>query len=194
MKFRLRKPLAILSCAAAGVITLSACNFGSTLLGKPQKVVPASHGELIADEFVAFTQKEETFAAKLAACTYENYDGGENFTVSPISVYTALSLAAECAAGDTRDEILSALSVTHTELKKNISTLYRSLANDVRDGLTILDMTNSKWVDESTQVNKSCIDALSNDYYCYSYLANFKKDNAAANGAVRRFVKTGRAD
>lgn len=189
MKFRLRKPLAILSCAAAGLITLSACNFGSTLLGKPQKVVPASHGELIADEFVAFTQKEETFAAKLAACTYENYDGGENFTVSPISVYTALSLAAECAAGDTRDEILSALSVTHTELKKNISTLYRSLANDVRDGLTILDMTNSIWVDESTQVNKSCIDALSNDYYCYSYSANFKKDNAAANGAVRRFVK-----
>lgn len=95
MKFRLRKPLAILSCAAASVITLSACNFGSTLLGKPQKVVPASHGELIADEFVAFTQKEETFAAKLAACTYENYDGGGNFTVSPISVYTALSLAVD---------------------------------------------------------------------------------------------------
>ena len=91
MKFRLRKPLAILSCAAAGVITLSACNFGSTLLGKPQKVVPASHGELVADEFVAFTQKEETFAAKLAACTYENYDGGEFYSIADKRLHRAFA-------------------------------------------------------------------------------------------------------
>ncbi|MDE7162718.1 MAG: hypothetical protein K2O44_01390 [Clostridia bacterium] len=194
MKF---KKLALCACSVVCALSFAACGTPeaagkSTQLGKPQNVAPLKYEELENDGFVKFKDKTEQFAAKFAAAAYEEYQSEENFTVSPVSVFMALSLAAECAEGDTRAELLSALGVSYEELQANFPVLYRSLESEIKnDGkiTSVLDLTNSIWVNEGTPVNQPCIDRLSNVYYAYSYSADFKNDNQSANAAIRSFVK-----
>lgn len=192
MKTKLK---AITAFISAGLCALSFTACGvvgkSTLLGEPKAVENVEYSALKTDDYLAYKSSVEKFAADFTAQTYADYKKQDNFTVSPISVYMALSLAAECAAGDTRGEILDALGVTHEQLKTHFSTLYRSLEveHKVGDGITgMLDLTNSIWVNEGMQVKQPCIESLSNDYYAYSYSADFAHSNAEANQAVRDFV------
>ncbi|MDE6868154.1 MAG: hypothetical protein K2J83_03315 [Clostridia bacterium] len=195
MKIRF-KALASCACTVLCALSFTACGKGtegkSTLLGKPETITPVSYEQFNSENYLNFKAAAENFAATFAEYTYADYDKADNFAVSPVSVYMALSLAAECAAGETRNEILNALGVSYSELKENISLLYRSLAigrgvnSEIVGRLTL---TNSIWVNEDTPVKQPCIDALSDYYYCYSYAADFANDNAAANQAVRDFVK-----
>ncbi|MDE5549064.1 MAG: hypothetical protein K2J13_02305, partial [Clostridia bacterium] len=189
------KIVTVIICAMMFVLSLTACNNSgkSTLLGKPKTVEKVDYFALDKDDdYNAFKKSVESFAADFGAYSYSKYEKQDNFAVSPISIYMALALAAECAAGDTRQEILDALGVTYQQLKTHFSTLYRSLevehkSQDKTTGL--LDLTNSIWVNDGTAVKQSCIDALSNDYYAYSYSADFAHNNDQANKAVRHFVK-----
>ncbi|MDE7401240.1 MAG: hypothetical protein K2N17_04220 [Clostridia bacterium] len=194
MKF---KKLALCACSVVCALSFAACGTPgstgkSTQLGKPQTATPLSYTELENDGFIKFKDKTEQFAAKFAAAVYEGYTSDENFTVSPISVFMALSLAAECANGDTRAELLSALGVSYEELQTNFPVLYRSLQSEIKDDgkiISVLDLSNSIWINDGTPVNQPCIDKLSNVYYAYSYSADFKHDNDSANAAIRSFVK-----
>lgn len=193
------KAIVSLLCAGACALSFTACSGDvvgkSTLLGEPKAVERVEYSALNTDDYKSFTSAVETFAADFAAQAYADYKKQDNFAVSPISVYTALALTAECANGETRAEILDALGVTHEQLKTQFPTLYRSLevehksAHAVGDGISgRLDLTNSIWVNEGTEVKQPCIDSLSDNYYAYSYSADFANSNAEANKAVRDFV------
>ena len=170
----------------------TACGGKSTRLGEPKAVEAVDYRALLTEDYKTFQNSVEAFAADFAAFSYSDDQRQENFAVSPISVYMALALSSECAAGNTREEILHALGVTHGQLQTHYSTLYRSLSveNKADDQtISLLNLSNSIWVNEGTQVNQPCIESLSNDYYAYSYSADFKQDNQRANQAVRDFVK-----
>ena len=187
MKSKL-KTFAVIGCAALCALSFTACSGGkSTLLGKPAKAEPLSYSESHTEVFTAFKDKADSFAAKFATAAYEDNKKDANFTVSPISVFMALSLAAQCAGGDTRGEILSALGTSYDELTSNISTLYCSLVTESKS--TVLNLTNSIWVNEGTPVKQECINTLSDTFYSYSYAADFLHDNKNANLALRKFVK-----
>lgn len=189
MKFKFRT-FAVLGCTAVCAMSFTACSGGkSTLLGKPADAKPLDYSERYTEEFTAFKDKAELFAARLATGVYEDYEDSENFAVSPVSVFMALSLAAECAGGDTRGEILSALGVSYDELQANFPTLYRSLVYESKNKSCILDLTNSIWVNEGTPVKQPCINTLSDTFYSYSYAADFLNDNKNANKAISNFVK-----
>lgn len=188
------KAIGALACAMACVITVSACSLGkSTLLGKPAKDTDVTYNEIIDKDYVAFRNNIDGFSSAFASSAFKSYEGVENFAVSPISVYMALSLASECAYGDTRTEILDALGTSYEDLQKHFSTLYRSLNVEYKSYedkiISTLKLGNSIWVQKGTEVNTSCIDALSKYYYAYSYSADFEKDNKNANLAIRNFVK-----
>ena len=181
--------LAAAACAAA-----AGCADGgkSTLLGKPATPSRLTYEEQSGKGFKEFIKKVEKFAGKFAESAYKNFESSKNTAYSPISAYMALGLAAECADGETRKELLSALGCDYAELKEYYSVLYRSLEVEHKraDSVTgVLNLSNSIWINEGTQVNSSCIDSLSNGYYAYSYSADFLNGNAAANRAVRSFVK-----
>ncbi|MDE7076466.1 MAG: hypothetical protein K2O62_04005 [Clostridia bacterium] len=194
MKF---KKLALCACSVVYALSFAACGTPdssgkSTQLGKPQTATPLKYEELENDGFIKFRDKTDRFAAKFAAAAYDGYESEDNFAVSPVSVYMALSLAAECANGDTRNELLSALGVSYEELQTNFPVLYRSLQAERKyEGkiTSMLNLTNSLWVNDGTTVNQPCIDRLSNVYYAYSYSADFKNANQDANDAIRSFVK-----
>ncbi|MDD3946532.1 MAG: serpin family protein [Clostridia bacterium] len=158
-----------------------------TLLGTPAEAQDFTYEEGRQQGFLDICDSAEAFAAAFASATYEASDKSCNFAVSPVSVYMALSLAAECASGETREEILSSFGMTYEQLQSNFQTLYRSLIKEFKTGQ--LALSNSVWLNEGTQFNQSCIDALSQKYYCYSYAADFANDNKNANLAVRHFVK-----
>lgn len=187
------KTFTAVCCAALCVFSLPACNLGrSKLLGKPAKFTSLTYEEKNTEGFALFKDRVEAFACDFAESAYASRKDESNLAVSPVSVYMALSLAAECAGGQTREEILSALGVTHAQLKENFPLLYRSLAVESKAGSNttgLLIPTNSIWVNDGTPVNQACIDALSEYYYAYSYSADFLNDNQAANNAVRKFVK-----
>ncbi len=189
---KLLKPFAAAACAALCAFSLTACNAGkSTLLGEPQKTAPVSWEQITSDGFGQFKAKAERFAADFASYAYADKTG-DNIAVSPVSVYMALSLAAECADGDTRAQILDALGVTIGQLRENFPVLYNSLTVEHKSHGKVTGVSlpsNSLWVNEGTPVKTPCIDALSEYYYAYSYSADFKNDNIAANKAVRNFVK-----
>lgn len=191
------KVFAVILCAIICTLSLTAfsCNRvagESTVLGEPKKVESVDYSALTDDGYKTFKNSVEDFAARFAEYSYADYNKQDNFTVSPISVYMALALSSECAAGQTRQEILDALGVTREQLKTHFSTLYQSLAVErkVQNKTTaLLNLSNSIWVDDGTEVKQDCIDTLSNDYYAYSYSADFAHKNAEANKAVRDFIK-----
>ncbi|MCM1367874.1 MAG: hypothetical protein NC184_03575 [Roseburia sp.] len=191
------KIVSIMVCAVMFALPLTACGRGasageSALLGEPKAVEAIEYSALEADDYLFLKKGVEAFAADFAAYSYSVYNGQDNFAVSPISVYMALALSAECTAGNTRREILDALGVTYQQLETQFPTLYRSLAvehkrNDKTVGL--LDITNSVWIDSSADVKRSCIESLSENYYAYSYSADFKYNTEKANSDIRDFVK-----
>lgn len=189
--------LSAVACTAVCAISLCACNHKkeeageSVNLGKPAVATRITDEERTAS-FKAFTDKTEDFASAFAEYAYTAYGGSDNFAVSPASVYMALSLAAECANGGTREEILSALGVTYGQLKENFPLYYRSLFSErIIDGkvTSALLPVNSVWVNSGAPVNSACIAALSDGYFCHSYSADFRYGNLSANAAVRSFVK-----
>ena len=182
------KTVTAIACSALCALTLTACSNGkSTNLGKPSKAEYPDYRELRDESFVTFRDIAERFSSEFAEYVCSSAGESANCAVSPFSVFSALSLAAECAGGNTRQEILSALDVTYEQLSEQSSLFYRSV---VQDGKTCtVAPTNSVWVNGGTRVNTSCIDALARNYFCHSYSTDFVNDNVQANKAVRYFVK-----
>lgn len=202
-----------LAASIAAVCALSACACGSgvgagakpdenngeddtqaaaTLLAAPSAASSLSYEQNNDPDFVAFKAGVESFAAKFSEVTY----GGESYAVSPVSVYMALALSAQCAAGSTKAELLDALGATENGFANNVSMLYRSLAQRYTEHdkngekqIGMIDLSNSIWINDGTHVNRPCLEQLAEQYYCYSYYADFDGDNDAANKAVRGFVK-----
>lgn len=174
--------------AAAGLAFVSGCGEGrSTLLRGASEITALTSGEAESAEFASVSESAEAFAAKFAEAVYTECDDGKNIALSPVSVYAALALASECAAGETRGQMLSALGTTYDTLSEGFGYLYRSLVREFDTGKVAFG--NSVWVDEAAVMNDDCLDALAQKYFCDSYSADFVNDNKNANKAVRHFIK-----
>ncbi len=192
----MKKSLKFAAMALVGIcaVQLASCSGGtgkSTLLGKPEAVQPLSYEER-QDANTQLQQGAAEFAAKFASAVYENYDDGKNFAVSPVSVYMALSLAAECAADKTREELVSALGVSYETLQSEFADYYRSLIAEYEYDKKVtarVSLGNSIWIDNRATAKEDCVRSLAEKYFCYSYAADFGGDNENANLAVRKFVK-----
>lgn len=187
------------ACAAVCVLTFAACSSEgkSTLLGEPAAALTLSNADQSNEQLTLLRHSADNFSSQFTAAAYECFNGGENFAVSPVSAYSALSLAAACADGQTREELLTALGVTYNQLSEGYSYLYSSLNVEFATSApfggqkitSMLKSANSLWLNKGAEVNTSCIDALSNEFYAYSYSADFAGDNVNANRALSNFVK-----
>ena len=182
--------------AAAALAFSSACAVGKAeLLGSPAQTTSLPYSERREEAYLNMKSGANSFAYAFSEHVYSSLGGSDNFAVAPVSVYMALSVAAECAAGSTRDEIISALGVPYGTLKGDFSKLYRSLIFEDSDGRRVtgkLDITNSVWLNsgmEDFTVKDECVQSLSDNYYCYSYSADFVNSNRQANQALKKFVK-----
>lgn len=182
-----------LSVAACGDLTKPK----SLVLGKPKAVTQLPNEERKAGSVRIISESAEKFASEFASLAYSEYNKDKNFVVSPISVYMAMSLAAQCADGQTQNEILSLLGVTYEQLLSGFSDFYRSIyseyyfrSDEDKNQLSgIINLSNSIWIDTHATYKQDCIDVLSDRFYCNSFSAEFKDNNQEANKSVRKFVK-----
>ncbi len=204
----MKKRVAFLaSCLGVSMLALSSCSGyvlkypqlrGGELLAKPAATVERlSWQEQKEEEYVSFLSKVDGFASRFAPTVYElNGNGNDNFAVSPVSMFAGLSLAAECAGGDTRTEILTALGVTYEGLTSQSMNLYRTLnIEHVGAGMIgnqktgRLQFGNSIWIQRGFDVKQPCADSLAENFGCYSYRVDFQNNNKAANKLISDFVK-----
>lgn len=140
-----------------------------------------SYTDYTNEEYKAFLVKIQGFSARLTAKITEKYGQSSNFAISPISVYMALSLACECATGETRQEILDAVGVTYEEVNKYAGKLY-AYANAEYSQLGITgknvvayqSLNNSIWLDDSVEFVQDGVNKLANEYNCDVFAASVK--------------------
>ncbi|MBQ8406981.1 MAG: hypothetical protein IJY38_03580 [Clostridia bacterium] len=164
----------------------------STLLATPAAAAELSRAERVDLSFQSYLSSVENFAATFSPTAYSDLEEKGNFVSSPVSVYLALSLLAECTGTDTREEFLTTLGVTYEQLAAHSGSLYRLLNGTHKNGnktVGLIKATNSVWIDDSITAKESALNALADNYYCYAYSANFKTENESANAAIRKFVK-----
>ena len=81
-----------------------------------KKTVYTSYEEYYAsyEKYLPFYNKMKSFSSKLSDELIWNYaEEGKNFAFSPYSIELCLGLAARCANGSTRKEILDAMGVDY---------------------------------------------------------------------------------
>ena len=180
------KSLAFLSLFSC----ITSCSNGkATLLFEASKNFSISSGDLETENYQKLIAGAKSFSAKLSEELLKDYQDGTNLAFSPVSIYLDLGLGARASAGNTQEQILNALNVDFETLNSSYKTLF-CLLNDEYDEGKILT-TNSVWLaqNEDLKFNEDTLKDLANDYYCYSYSADFAKDNANANKAITNFIK-----
>ena len=121
------------------------------------------------------TEGYRKFAAETAGEILINTvdkNGAENTVYSPLSVYMALSMAAECAANDTQAEMLEALNADSIEKLRNVNSgIFESLYFD--DYSAYLKIANSLWLNNMYVFNQDTIDIIAKKYYAVSFGKDF---------------------
>lgn len=147
------------------------------------------------DGYKEFTDKLDSFAAKLTAEVYKDSNKQTNVCISPVSVYMALALATECSNGETREELLNAVGVTYDEVKNftkylyalsNREFYYRNPAGQ-RKTSAFEELANSIWAEESIKLKEQGVDNLATNFNCDLFLVNFK--NGEGEKAINAYIK-----
>ena len=141
-------------------------------------------------EYKDFANKVSKFANNAAVAIGANPQG--NTAVSPLSVFMALSMAAESASGDTRQEILDAMGITYEELAANIKylcytcnqVLDRGLGNS--DGKNQIKSVNSLWVQNGVQVKDAGVNSLTSNYFADLFNMDFEGSNV--NEIIKSYI------
>lgn len=110
----------------------------------------------------------------------------KNKAVSPLNIYSALGLLAECTDGKSRQQILSLLGMdTVEELRSQTEKLWRKNYRD--DGYMKSILANSIWLNNSVEYNNQLIKTLSKNYYASVYYGTTGTD--AYNKMLNNWIK-----
>lgn len=108
--------------------------------------------------------------------TQKLIDGEDSAVVSPVNIYMALSLLAECTDGDSRKEILDVLGVSSVEqLREQSKRIWLFNNRDDESGRSL--MANSIWLSSGFPAKQPCADILKNDHYASSFCGDFTDGN-----------------
>lgn len=113
-----------------------------------------------ADSLTDFWKKStQTFLAD---------DAGDNMLYSPISLYMALSILAQAAEGETRQEILTLLGAdSMDELARQAKYVFENQYQN--DGVHTSILANSLWLDDQFSFNQNTVDAIAENFYASVY-------------------------
>lgn len=97
-----------------------------------------------------------------------NGENGKNRVCSPLSIYMALSLLAECTAGDTQSELLTRLGVSDIDaLRRQANALWNADYRD--DGAAICRMANALFLQNGVPYQKKTLQTLAENYYADTF-------------------------
>lgn len=138
----------------------------AALRGDDPHVTEAEHAALNA------------FAAKSVPQVLAGQEG-KNAVYSPLSLWSALAMLAQCANGNSRQQVLNAMGADSVEaLQEQSEHLWRTLYTD--DGQSALILANSIWLNSNLQGNyvQETLDLLAQNYYAGTYSVPMGTDTA----------------
>ena len=127
------------------------------------------------------------FAAKSTPLVLKGHEG-ENAVYSPLSLWSALAMLAQCAGGDSRQQVLDAIGTGDVDsLQEQVSGLWRALYTD--DGQSSLIFANSIWLNGNLRGSyvQETLDALAEKHFAGAYSVPMGTDEA--DRAVTGWVK-----
>ncbi len=125
----------------------------------------------------ADTADYNKFTANSAAVLFADKEStNTNPVYSPISVYMALSMLAECTDGTTLKEITDTLCADNIEdLRKSNNDIFHNLYFDVntKENTAYCKIANSFWLNDLYTYNDDTLQTLADSYFVSSFLKNF---------------------
>lgn len=120
--------------------------------------------ELTADQVTMINTGNE-FAFDIFKKITLNTEDSENIIISPLSISTALSMTANGAQGETREDIMEALKLSGLSAEV-LNESYRDLIKTLLsvDSRVAISVANSVWTREGFAAKKQFMDALINFY------------------------------
>ena len=180
------------------IVAMTACNSGalkaSKLLRSPEGLDHSyTYAQYSDPEYQAFKEKLNIFSHKVAdAYVKSSFAEDKNITISPFSIEMCLGLAVRSTNNVTRKEILDAMGVNYETFNKYYKLLFNDLEftryGDNNDIMAQLLITNSIWIDDEIKLKDKTLDALRDDYYCYSYQADFNHKNKQSCEDIQKFI------
>ena len=104
--------------------------------------------------------------------------GDENRVCSPANLYVALSMLAECAGGESREQLLGLLGERDIESQRALTKrLWEAVYND--DGRYNGLLANSVWLRSADEgeYERAVLETLSRDYYASSFAGEMGSEN-----------------
>lgn len=126
------------------------------------------------------------FAAKSLPLAIAGHEG-ENAVYSPLSLWSALAMLAQCAGGNSRQQVLDALGADSVDnLQEAVSHVWQALYTD--DGISSLILGNSIWLNGNLQGTyvKETLDTLAQKHFAGTY--SVPMGSEAADVAVTDWV------
>ena len=182
------------------ILAISACsnvevtNTTIKQLRNPESIsTDYNYLETRENDYLKFKNKIRLFSSRLSdSFVKREFSEAENITISPLSIELCLGLAIRSASGETRDELLRAIDIDYSSFNKYYNLFYRELNKEIFNDYKQLEcqllLTNSIWIDNDVSLLENGLDALRDDYYCYSYEADFDKNNKETNKAIKDFI------
>lgn len=94
--------------------------------------------------------------------------GGENTVCTPMNLYLALSMLAEAAGGDSRQQILDLLGEEDLEaIRAQASRMWNALY--MADGASHLELASSLWLRAGMTYNQQVLQSLAANYFASAY-------------------------
>ncbi len=146
----------------------------------------------------AFRDKLSAFSNKLYEMTSESEQG--NYTMSPISIYMALSMLHAIGDDNVKSDIESFIGMNSDNLAET-GKLFRSLTKNYKSygfyapednqeaNECSVSLSNSVWVDSNEKANEDTLKKLADELYCGAFSTPFADNNAGANKSIREYIK-----
>ena len=180
----------------------SACTPQTVVPADPEKVVYAS-SDLVRDPDpqVAPGQLEALSAGNTAFGLnfyHKISDQEGNLVFSPLSLSLALSMTLAGAKGETRDEMLQALSLQDVsdEVQPAFNALLQAISASQENGpppsegdAFQLNIANSIWGNAGTNFETAFLDTLSLNYGAGIYSVNYETDPEVARQAINAWIE-----
>ncbi len=143
------------------------------------------------------TMNDAEFFGKLSKFSNKLYEmaakeQNENYSLSPVSIYMAVAMLHSIGDDTVKSEIedLTEMSIGDIaktgQLFKHLTKKYSSFGGET---VSRVNLTNSIWLNEGLETDEATLNTLASDFYCNAYETQFRKNNTAANQAVRDFIK-----
>lgn len=144
------------------------------------------------EDYLNFKNKILSFSSKISQeIASMEYDIDKNLALSPFSIALCLGLVVPVSQGQTKQEVLAAFDIDEVTFNKYYKLLFNEMLFTTYDEnqklMGTLDLTNSIWLDNDYTFFDSGLDKLRDDYYTYSYEADFANKNT--NDDIAKFIK-----